>query len=134
MIHRIIAVLILIAVATCAWRTRKEFCVRSAGSLLARSIQCADEPSAFLIKISTAWLGLIIIQIFLGAATIWTGKSADIATAHVAVGALSLVTGGLLSIISFRILSPTTEKNLAPGASSSFSSKSAGRQDACATS
>ena len=42
----------------------------------------------------------------LGAATIWSNKAADIATAHVVVGALSLVTGALLTIISFRVLMP----------------------------
>ena len=37
----------------------------------------------------------------LGAATVWTGKSADVATAHVASGALSLMTGAMLAIIAF---------------------------------
>jgi heme a synthase len=42
------------------------------------------------------WAGLILIQAVLGAATVLTNKSADIATFHVAVGALSLVTGTTL--------------------------------------
>jgi cytochrome c oxidase assembly protein subunit 15 len=47
---------------------------------------------------------VLCCQVFLGAATIWTGKSADIATAHVAFGALSLLLGSLLTILSFRML------------------------------
>jgi cytochrome c oxidase assembly protein subunit 15 len=47
---------------------------------------------------------LVVVQICLGAATIWTGKTADIATAHLACGALCLVTGGLASIVSHRLL------------------------------
>jgi cytochrome c oxidase assembly protein subunit 15 len=34
---------------------------------------------------------LIVVQMALGIATIWTNKAADVATAHVAVGAISLV-------------------------------------------
>jgi heme A synthase len=59
-----------------------------------------------LSKMALVWFGLVVFQIFLGAATIWTGKSADIATAHVACGALSLTTGTLLSILLFRGLAP----------------------------
>jgi heme A synthase len=49
------------------------------------------------------WLALILAQAALGAATIWTGKAADIATAHVAVGALSLVTGVALCLMAVRL-------------------------------
>jgi hypothetical protein len=44
--------------------------------------------------------------VLLGAFTIWSNKAADVATAHMVVGALSLVTGALLTIISFRVLMP----------------------------
>jgi len=57
-------------------------------------------------RLSLAWPGLIGLQLLLGAATIWFNKPADIATAHVVVGALSLVTGALLTIVSFRVLIP----------------------------
>jgi cytochrome c oxidase assembly protein subunit 15 len=87
MAHRIMALLIFAAVALCAWRTRQFL-----GS------------QHWLSRISGVWFGLVLTQIFLGAATIWTGKSADIATAHVACGALCLATGGLASILSFRWL------------------------------
>jgi len=53
-------------------------------------------------KLALTWIVLITVQIGLGAATIWTNKSADIATAHVAVGALSLATGAMLILTSPR--------------------------------
>jgi cytochrome c oxidase assembly protein subunit 15 len=107
MIHRMVALAILVSVAFCAGRTRK---------LLGWS-----NP---LTRLSSLWLGLILVQIFLGAATIWTGKAADIATAHVAVGALSLVTGGLLTLISFRLFTPAGRNNLAPSGTTPFISQS----------
>ena len=55
-----------------------------------------------LSQLALAWLSLILIQALLGAWTIWSGKAADIATAHVLVGALSLAFGSILSIICFR--------------------------------
>ena len=48
------------------------------------------------------WLGLIFLQAGLGAWTIWSQKAADVATAHVLVGALSLVTGVFGCLICFR--------------------------------
>jgi heme A synthase len=55
------------------------------------------------------WLALILVQAGLGAWTIWSNKAADVATAHVLVGALSLVTGALWCIIGFRRLPGITE-------------------------
>lgn len=54
---------------------------------------------------SAAWVLLVFIQFVLGACTIWTNKAADIATAHVAVGALTFVLGALLTAISWRLQS-----------------------------
>jgi cytochrome c oxidase assembly protein subunit 15 len=54
-----------------------------------------------LTRFAWFWLALISVQIALGAATILTNKAADIATAHVLVGALSLMTGVLWCIIGF---------------------------------
>jgi len=48
-----------------------------------------------------AWCGLFGIQFALGAATVWTNKAADLATAHVAVGAVILSTG--VAIASSRL-------------------------------
>jgi cytochrome c oxidase assembly protein subunit 15 len=87
MLHRIGALLILIAVAYIAWRTPR---------YLGRQHRLG--------KLAFLWLALVLTQALLGAATIWTGKAADIATAHVACGALCLVTGGLTSILSFKLL------------------------------
>lgn len=89
MTHRLGAVLILAAVAGCAWLANRQLGVR--------------HP---LGKLSSLWFGLIVIQVFLGAATIWTGKSADIATAHVTVGALSFSIGVMAAIIARRVLVP----------------------------
>jgi heme a synthase len=84
MLHRIVAVLILAGVAA------------AAGSAVKR---LGGKDS--LTKLAFFWLALIIFQIALGIATIWTNKAADVATAHVMVGALSLVTGALWCLIGF---------------------------------
>jgi len=88
MVHRLTALLIFCVVLACAVLTRR-FGSRHP---LARGAR-------FL-------LGLIFCQIILGAATIWSNKAADIATLHVVVGALSLVTTALLTIVAFRVLIP----------------------------
>lgn len=87
MVHRLMALLIFFGVLGSAWLARRNLGAR--------------HPLA---KLSLAWLGVICLQILLGAATIWSNKAADIATAHVVTGAISLVVGALLTIISFRVL------------------------------
>ena len=82
MTHRVVALAILILVAVCAWSAWR----RLGGN---------DS----LAKLAIFWLALILVQVALGAATIWTNKAADVATAHVMVGALSLVTGALWCLI-----------------------------------
>ena len=97
MVHRMMAVVISILVFTAAIRTHRNF----------------GWPNR-LTRMAWLWCLLIASQFFLGVATILTGKSADVATAHVAFGALSLLTGGLVSIISFRMLAaPVAQKNAA---------------------
>jgi heme a synthase len=59
-------------------------------------------------------LSLTVIQLCLGIFTIWTQKAADVATMHVAVGALTLMVSSLLSIISFKLLSPIQETATIP--------------------
>jgi len=49
---------------------------------------------------SSVWLGLVLAQVALGAWTIWSNKAADVATAHMAVGALTLLLG---AVFSFRL-------------------------------
>jgi cytochrome c oxidase assembly protein subunit 15 len=53
---------------------------------------------------AVGWIGLVIVQVALGAWTVWSNKAADVATAHVLVGALTLVTGVLLSVSLSRLL------------------------------
>jgi heme a synthase len=80
MVHRIVAMLILAGVGALAWRTRRD---------PARSI--------IVVRLVTAWFAIVCIQAILGAVTVWSNKAADIATAHVLVGALSLVWGAVMS-------------------------------------
>lgn len=54
------------------------------------------------VRACLAWLGLVLSQVALGALTVWTDKSADLTTAHVAVGATTLVAGSLLALWSLR--------------------------------
>ena len=89
MAHRLMAFSILMLVSLCSWFSRKSFGSR--------------HPLA---RISLIWLGLLFLQVILGAVTIWSNKAADIATGHVVVGALSLAVGELLTIIAFRALIP----------------------------
>ncbi len=60
--------------------------------------------SALLRNLSTLWVVLLFLQITLGAWTIWSNKAADIATAHVAMGATMLAFGVALSTISLRFV------------------------------
>jgi cytochrome c oxidase assembly protein subunit 15 len=46
---------------------------------------------------------LLIVQILLGALTIWTGKGVEVSTAHVATGALLLGTSVVISVRSFHM-------------------------------
>lgn len=87
MVHRIMAVLIFAVILCTAWFTSRRLGRKST-----------------LSKLSLVWVGLIFSQAILGAATIWTGKSVDITTAHVAVGALSLMTGAMMLLAARRSL------------------------------
>ena len=66
--------------------------------------------------LSNFWLGLVIAQITLGAWTIWSNKAADIATAHVAVGAASFATGMIMSALLLRLRHETHPRRPAPRA------------------
>jgi cytochrome c oxidase assembly protein subunit 15 len=77
MIHRFLAVA-LVAVAAGTWR--------KAGRL----------GTGWRMGVR-AWCGLFAVQFALGAATVWTNKAADLATAHVAVGATILSAGVALA-------------------------------------
>ena len=85
MAHRILALIILVGAGWVAWVSRRRL-----------------GWSSGLTRVASAWLGLVLLQASLGAATIWTNKAADVATAHVALGALSLMTGTTLALMSTR--------------------------------
>ena len=53
--------------------------------------------------LSSFWLLLVAGQITLGAWTIWSNKAADIATAHVAVGAVTFATGVVVCAVLLRL-------------------------------
>src|SRR2546428_4509811 len=55
-------------------------------------------------RLSIWWLVLLFCQLTLGAWTIWSNKAADIATAHVAMGAIMLSFGVSICAIFWRIL------------------------------
>jgi len=86
MAHRFLALTIAIAVAA--------FCLRV----------WRDAPRfAALKRLSILWVVFVACQITLGAWIIWSNKAADIATAHVALGAIMLSFGLSISAICWRI-------------------------------
>jgi cytochrome c oxidase assembly protein subunit 15 len=97
MAHRVVALAILIGVGAAAWRVRSSGFSRSKPSRERR-----DGTPNVLRRLAFVWLGLTLLQVGLGAATIWTNKAADVATAHVLVGALLLAVGVLWCAIAFR--------------------------------
>ena len=86
MAHRFLALVIAAGVIACLIR--------------ARAAELRDTPLA---RLSDAWFLLLACQITLGAWVIWSNKAADIATAHVAVGAIMLALGVTISAISLRL-------------------------------
>jgi cytochrome c oxidase assembly protein subunit 15 len=88
MAHRVGAVLITVAILAA-----------SAGVWL------TPGSAPLLRRWSAVWVGLVFVQFALGAFTIWTNKAADVATTHVAVGALTFVLGALLTAMSWRLQS-----------------------------
>ena len=73
MVHRLMAVILFVGVLAYAWRARRA----------AMGVRHA----------ARWWVALVIVQICLGAWTVLSGKAADVTTAHVAVGALTLFLG-----------------------------------------
>jgi cytochrome c oxidase assembly protein subunit 15 len=99
MAHRFLAFIIAIAViAFClrVWRDARSF--------------------AAINRLSIFWVALVICQIALGAWTIWSNKAADVATAHVALGAVMLSFGVAISAICWRISQGEVGRARPPGA------------------
>jgi heme a synthase len=111
MTHRLLALLILGAVAFAAWSAR-------------RALGSRDRLS----RLALGWLGLILAQALLGAATIWSNKAADVATAHVLVGALSLAAGAMMSLIALRELALRRQRVDSPVATEELSLSPLGPQ------
>lgn len=87
MAHRFLALVIGAGVIVCQFR--------------ARAAELRETPLA---RLSDAWFLLLTGQITLGAWVIWSNKAADIATAHVAIGATMLALGIAISTICLRLL------------------------------
>jgi cytochrome c oxidase assembly protein subunit 15 len=87
MAHRFLALVIAAGVITCLVRSR--------------GVGLRGTPLA---QWSDTWFLLLAGQITLGAWVIWSNKAADIATAHVALGAIMLALGVTISAISLRLL------------------------------
>lgn len=81
MAHRFVAVIIAAAIFLFAWKARGSVRVVRGWSLL--------------------WCVMVVVQITLGAWTIWSKKAADIATLHMALGALTLLVGAILTLRLF---------------------------------
>jgi len=76
MAHRWLGIAVAAGVAAAAWRLRRSF-----------------GPGSIPSRLAVLWAGGMGLQILLGAATVWSNKAADLATAHVVVGAGCLVLG-----------------------------------------
>ncbi len=92
MAHRFGALIITLAVVACAVRIW-----RYAGNV------------PVLKRLSIWWVALLFCQLTLGAWTIWSNKAADVATAHVALGAIMLSFGVSIAAICSRISSNTAD-------------------------
>jgi cytochrome c oxidase assembly protein subunit 15 len=99
MAHRVVALAILICVGITVFCSRR---CQSAERAIAPPTHVGSYESTVAVRLSLFWFALILFQVGLGAATIWTNKAADVATAHVLVGALALAVGALWCAIAFR--------------------------------
>jgi cytochrome c oxidase assembly protein subunit 15 len=120
MVHRLNAVFILVGV-TALWSGVRGIRAKQSNALLSQRQLAAIDPVAnggsvdrrypnvtdaarILQRLSMGWLILLFFQLTLGAWTIWSNKAADIATVHVAVGAIMLSLGVVISAICWRFL------------------------------
>jgi cytochrome c oxidase assembly protein subunit 15 len=84
MTHRFTGLLLAVVVPWVAWRFRRE--ARRQGL-----------PGS---RVAGLWMTLIPVQAGLGILTVLMNKPADIATAHVVVGALCLATGAIMVLVA----------------------------------
>jgi len=85
MFHRLVAYAIFLGVAAAALLARKKL---GAGDALT--------------KFAFFWLGLLTLQVLLGAATVLSNKAADVTTLHVMAGAAALLAGALWWLVADR--------------------------------
>ena len=62
-----------------------------------------------MIGLAAAMIALLVLQVFLGAWTILSQKAADVATAHVAVGALILAGCFSMTLLAHKLFAPAPE-------------------------
>jgi cytochrome c oxidase assembly protein subunit 15 len=99
MVHRFLALIIAAGIIA--------FCLRV----------LRDAPSFIALKrLSIFWVAGVGCQIALGAWIIWSNKAADVATAHVALGAVMLSFGVSIWAICWRISQGALERPAAGGA------------------
>jgi cytochrome c oxidase assembly protein subunit 15 len=99
MVHRFLALIIAVTIITFSVRVRS----------------VAEAPAA-LKRLSVFWVALVISQIALGGWVIWSNKAADVATAHVALGAIMLSFGVSISAICRRVSGKAGELRRLPKA------------------
>jgi cytochrome c oxidase assembly protein subunit 15 len=59
-----------------------------------------------LVWLAAGLVALLVLQIFLGAWTVLSGKAADVATGHVAVGALILAGSFSITLMAYKLFAP----------------------------
>jgi cytochrome c oxidase assembly protein subunit 15 len=99
MVHRFLALIIAIAIIAFCARVRREM-----------------RGSTVLTRLSVLWVILVFTQIALGGSVIWSNKAADVATAHVALGAVMLSFGVSISAICWQISQKATDRARPPSA------------------
>ncbi|MGZ6987758.1 MAG: COX15/CtaA family protein, partial [Thermoanaerobaculia bacterium] len=64
----------------------------------ARALGRASAASPVFVNLAATWIGLVTIQVLLGALSIWSRKAPPLTAAHLAGGALCWVTGVLATV------------------------------------
>lgn len=101
MLHRLMALGIVCLVTWAVWRLWKH-----------------TPQGHVLRRFAGVWMLLIMVQFGLGVWTVLSDKAADVASLHVIVGAISLMTGGLMCVISARSMTPLCDRDSAGKAGS----------------
>ncbi len=105
MAHRLLALGVLGAIGWAWIRTRR----------------CLPRDHAVR-RLAGVWLALVGMQFLLGAWTVWSNKAADVATLHVVTGAVTFLSGVLLSVTAF---APRVHKRVQPWGRVSWAAQAA---------